>query len=136
MFNHPYYEVGRCCSKHNVSSCNTCLRRAGRTKRLVQDDLHLQYSRQPVDSGLPVLAVDDNDVLEEIAVAKTRQAQMRPPLPEDLGKKSVAPGRGRAGHKAVIVKTEKKRSHHQKSKGKDEHVRKERRDLKFQEMNT
>jgi len=127
--NRPYLYCGMICSNGTVTTCRTCLRRAGRVRRLSTQCQHISES-DSVDS-LPIVSLDDNDVSETMSIYRTRHTKYRPPQVGDIGKKAVAAGAQRAAHKSYIDKTEKKRSHHQKSKGKDEDDRKIMRDFKM-----
>jgi len=102
------------CSNGTVTTCRTCLRRAGRVRRLSTQCQHISES-DSVDS-LPIVSLDDNDVLETMSIYRTRHTKYRPPQVGDVGKKAVAAGAQRAAHKSYIDKTEKKRSHHKSPK--------------------
>jgi len=119
------------CSFGTVTTCRVCLRRAGRVRRLsAQSKDWSQPSDSVYSHILPIVSLDDNDVLETGSIYRTRFTKYRPLQHGDMGKKAVAAGAPRAAHKSYIDKKKKKRSHHQKSKGKDEGDRKIMRDLK------
>jgi len=136
--NRPYLSCA--CSK--VTTCNVCLRKAGKVKRLTddiksKDDFFLAENASDRKNNflseeeiLPSLNFDDNDIVEEMSEYKTRHTKWRPPQSGDIGKKAVAAGGPRANHKSVFDKKAQKRSHHQKVKGKDEGTRREMRDFK------